>query len=151
MSKRTLKEIENDYKRIRHIVDTTPVASIVELANASGLTASEVKTSLAKHPRIAKIIMAQLENNKEALKAQNKSKATANHTDSKSKAAPTTGQSEETAGFDVGVVIDASIAGIETLEDVFSQLFKSKAKIILTSITLNELEKMQKFRFEKNN
>lgn len=164
MAKRTMKEIEKDYKRIRTVVDTTPVTSIKEIANAVGLTNAEVKTSLAKHPRVEEKIMAQLVKNKEELKAKKKAekevledqKRTEQEAENHQKAfepkkkempeeAHRAEQSEETADFDAGFVIDASITCIEEFEDVLSKLCATKEKIILTSITIKELEKMQKF------
>ena len=163
MAKRTMNEIEKDYKKIRTVVDTTPVTSIKEIAKAVGLSESEVKTSLARHPRIECKIIAQLEKNKEALKAkktaekealeaQRKAEQEANRKkalESKKKERPEVAhkavQLEETVDFDAGFVIDASITGIEELKDVLSKLCVTKAKIILTSVTIKELEKMQKF------
>lgn len=42
-------------------------------------------------------------------------------------------------------VIDASITGIKDIENFLSQLCETNAKIILTSVTLKELENLQKF------
>lgn len=41
-------------------------------------------------------------------------------------------------------VIDASITGIKEIENILSQLCETNAKIILTSVTLKELENLQK-------
>ena len=42
-------------------------------------------------------------------------------------------------------VIDASITGANIFKEYFSKMYESNSKIILTSITIDELEKMQKF------
>lgn len=47
---------------------------------------------------------------------------------------------------DVGFVLDASICGIENLKDILSSIFAKNAKIILTSITIKELKKLQEFK-----
>lgn len=43
-------------------------------------------------------------------------------------------------------VIDASITGLENLDDIFQNIFNNGSKIILTSITITELDKMQKYK-----
>ena len=45
-----------------------------------------------------------------------------------------------------GFVIDASITGIEKLREHLSKICSTQAKLILTSVTIKELEKMQKFK-----
>lgn len=151
MAKRTMSEIEKDYKKIRAVVDTTPVTSIKEIAKAVGLSVSEVKTSLAKHPRIEEKIMAQLEKNKEEFKSMKKAEKETNRKqavelkEKNPKVVNKAKQPGETANFEAGFVIDASITGIEKLENVLSNIRETNAKIILTSVTIKELEKMQKF------
>lgn len=108
MAKRTLNEIEKDFKRIRTVVDTTPVTSIKEIAKAVGLTESEVKTSLSKHPRIEEKILAQLEKNKEA-----KKKAEHEANLKKPLKSKKNEKTEASVDFDAGFVIDASITGTE--------------------------------------
>ena len=50
------------------IVNTKPVTSITAIGKELGLSEMQVKTSLEKHPRVAKRIIKQLEGNKEKLK-----------------------------------------------------------------------------------
>ena len=52
---------------------------------------------------------------------------------------------KETADFNTEFVIDASISGIKGLRSMISFFLAKNARIILTSITINELERMQKF------
>ena len=66
--RRTSKEIERDYQYIRMIVNTKPVTSITAIGKELGLSEMQVKTSMEKHPRVAKRIIKQLEENKEELK-----------------------------------------------------------------------------------
>lgn len=124
MARRTMKEIENDYNRIITFVNTTHVTSIDEIADGVGLSQFQVKSSLAKHPGAEEHILSQLAKNKLATPSE---------------------QHEVTTDFDAEFVIDASITGISNLEDILSKICATKAKIILTSITIKELEKLQKF------
>ena len=65
MRRRSMKEIERDYQYIRMIVNTKPVTSISAIGQELRLSESEVKTSLEKHPRVAKRILEQLAENRE--------------------------------------------------------------------------------------
>lgn len=128
MARRTMNEIEKDYERIITFVNSNSVTSINEIAEGLGLSTFQVKSSLAKHPGAKESIVAQLEENKLAI-------PTEHH--------------EVVTDFDTGFVIDASITGISNLEDVLSKICVTNAKIILTSITIKELEKLQKFHDEQ--
>lgn len=55
---------------------------------------------------------------------------------------PSTKKKEDSIG---GFVIDASIAGVEGILDDLNRICVTQNKIILTTVTINELEKMQKF------
>lgn len=159
MAKRTMNEIERDYKRIINVVATTPVTSIKDIAKKLGLTESKVKTSLSKHPRIEEKIMVQLNKNKEAVKVKKKAekealklqqevKRVANQKvmePKKTENLKVANKPEETADFEAGFLIDASIADIQESENILSKLSATQIKIILTSVTIKELEKMQKF------
>lgn len=142
MARRTNSEIENDYKRIRKVVDTKFVTSIKDIAEATNLSESEVKTSLSKHPRVEKNIFELLEKNKAEYKAKKKTK-TGEETNIPDQETPKKNKTEG-KHCKVGFVIDASICGIENLHDILSDIFTKNAKIILTSITIKELEKLQK-------
>lgn len=143
-----MKEIENDYNRIITFVNTTHVTSINEIAKGVGLSQFQVKTSLAKHPEFERNILAQLEKNKEGLKSVKKEIKHTQALEAKNEKKGTATKLELSAdpdSFDTGVVIDASITGISNLEDILSKICVAKSKIILTSITIKELEKLQKF------
>lgn len=139
MTKRTYKEIEHDYKRIRQVVDTTFVTSIKEIAKKLDLTESAVKTSLSKHPRVEKNIMAQLEKNKQeavAKKEEQKIQDSLKKVDT-----PDTSTSDD---YIHGYVLDASITGYEALLDYLSKISSTTSKIILTTITIKELHRLEK-------
>lgn len=162
LKRRNATEIEKDFRKIRVVVETTPVTSIKEIGKTLGLTDFEVKTSLARHPRIEKNILAQLKKNKEELKAKKKAEKEALETQKKAEEAAKRKQAleskkkkpevankavqpEKNSDLDAGFVIDASIAGIENLENILSNLCEKNERIILTSITIKELERMQKY------
>ena len=54
----------------------------------------------------------------------------------------TSNKNDDISGF----VIDASITGIEDLRDILSKICSTQDKLILTSVTIKELEKMQNFK-----
>lgn len=145
MAKRTMKEIENDFNRILTFASNTHVTSINEIAEGVGLSQFQVKFSLAKHPGSEENILAQLEKNKEETNFKRNLEEGIWGEQKKFEEETKIEQLTETADFDTGFVIDASITGINNLEDVLSKICATKAKIILTSITIKELEKLQKF------
>lgn len=168
MARRTKKEIEKDYEKIRVVVDITPVTSLWDIAEQLGLSVFAVKTSLSKHPRIAKKIMEKLEKNKEKLEAEKEDKREADNKtvlesekkdnqDVNNKTVPESEEkeiqevnqevspSEGASDFEKGFVLDASICGIENLDFILSNLCSGNSRIILTSVTIKELEKLQKF------
>ena len=141
MAKRTAKEVERDYKRIKEIVDTTFVTSIKEVAKVASLSQSEVRTSLAKHPRAEKRILEKLEENRQTLKAK---KAEEENELGNPEEVLEEIDSKPDGGATKEVVIDASISGFKGIEGILSEICKSSTKIILTSITIIELDKLQK-------
>lgn len=70
MTKRTINEIEKDYRRIKRVVETKPVTSIKEIGKITNLSIAEIKTSLSKHPRVSERVLEILENNRKKLKAK---------------------------------------------------------------------------------
>lgn len=141
MARRTVSEIEKDFKKIREFVNVYPATSIKDISKELGLSESEIKTSLSRHPRIEEKILKQLEQNKEALNAMKKAEEEANRKKTL-KAENTKKQVEKATDF----VIDASITGLSEFKTTLYGLCNSKSKIILTSITIKELENMQKFK-----
>ena len=141
--KRTQRQIEKDFLRIRKVAESIDVISINDIAKATNLSMSEVYTSLARHPRIKEKIMLEL---------VEKRKNSGDQIDTDTKYSesfdkPESLEISETASiYDEVFVIDASITGIENLCDTLSEIAKTNTKFILTSITIKELDKMQKFK-----
>ena len=141
--KRTQRQIEKDFLRIRKVAESIDVISINDIAKATNLSMSEVYTSLSRHPRIKEKIMLEL---------VEKRKNSGDQIDTDTKYSesfdkPESLEISETASiYDEVFVIDASITGIENLCDTLSEIAKTNTKFILTSITIKELDKMQKFK-----
>ena len=74
MEKRTIKQIEEDYVKIKNYAFSNDVCSFEELSNATGLSYWEIKTSLSRHPIIDKkirgILIANRAKAKELAKAE---------------------------------------------------------------------------------
>lgn len=149
--KRTQKEIEMDCKKIREAAKTA--TSIKDIERATNLSYFKINSTMAKHPILFKRIKNQLEANKEQSKIKTTNKTS---TDTKKEVALKVQKKEHkhinktnsnfTTKTIKNYVIDASITGIKSLRNDLSKICASDAKIILTSITIKELEKMQKFR-----
>ena len=138
MAKRTQKEIEKDCKRIKEAAKTA--TSIKELEQATGLSYAMINTTLSKHPIIFKRIKEQLDIN---LANREKAKSEAkNQTSPAIKGIETSHVS--TADNFSGFVIDASISGVENIKELLLEICNTDKKIILTSITIKELENLQK-------
>lgn len=138
MAKRTQKEIEKDCKRIKEAAKTA--TSIKELEQATGLSYAMINTTLSKHPIIFKRIKEQLDIN---LANREKAKSEAKkHTSPAINGVETSNVS--TANNLSGFVIDASISGVENIKELLLKICTTDKKIILTSITIRELENLQK-------
>lgn len=162
ITKRTQKEIEKDCKRIKEAAKLS--TSLKDIERATNLSYSEINTTLKKHPIIFKRIKEQLALNKKQaeiekirkkehcslskaeekamLKSKRKSKKVFK---TESITQPIKTESNVSQKLVKDYVIDASITGIKSLRDDISKIFATKSKIILTSITIKELEKLQKF------
>lgn len=154
IQKRTQKEIEKDCKRLKEAAKTA--TTIKELENSTGLSYVMINTTLSKHPTIFKRIKEQLAVNKEKAeaeaqkqkeleakaKAEEKAKKDAMVKEAKQSETVTSNKNDDISGF----VIDASITGIEDLRDILSKICSTQDKLILTSVTIKELEKMQNFK-----
>ncbi len=154
IQKRTQKEIEKDCKRLKEAAKTA--TTMKELENSTGLSYVMINTTLSKHPTIFKRIKEQLAVNKEKAeaeaqkqkeleakaKAEEKAKKDAMVKETKQSETVTSNKNDDISGF----VIDASITGIEDLRDILSKICSTQDKLILTSVTIKELEKMQNFK-----
>ena len=59
-------------EKITTVIDTTPLTSLKALAKATNLSKSEVKDSLASHPKVKEKVLAQLKKNKDEQRALKK-------------------------------------------------------------------------------
>lgn len=149
MAKRTQQEIEKDFKKIREAAKTA--ISIKEIERKTGLSNSAINTSLAKHPTISKRIKEQLAENKEKVELEAKARKEQEELEAKAKKekakleTKNQEESSEESKHVTGYVLDASMTGIMTFDKVISKICKTQEKIILTSVTIKELEKMQRF------
>ena len=144
MTKRTQKEIEADVKRLKEASQTA--TSLAQLSIATGLSYSMINTTLSKHPVIFKRIKAKLEENAELelqkQEAEKQAKLELQKREAE-KQAQLELQKKKAQKSISGYVIDASITGIENLEEILSNLCLSRRKLILTSITIDELNNLQ--------
>lgn len=150
--RRTQKEIENDYRICKTYVEEHPdICTIKELSAAVGLSAKQVRKSLLNHPRVFNKILKGMECAKAQKQAQKElekeaqRKAEQEALAQKKAEADAQRKAEKDTNKIGGFVIDASITGIPGIIDTLGKICSSKRKIILTSITIKELEKMQKF------
>lgn len=139
---RTSLEIERDYKKIREIVETTDVSSIREISEITGLSPMEIRTSLSKHPRVEKTIYERISENKKLKKMQRKNR---NSKVAESKSSNIENKEELQENQTLNYVIDASICGNTNCFNIISDVCKINSKIIITSITLKELNNMQQY------
>lgn len=122
MARRTQKQIEQDYREIREAAKMAE--SFKDLEKMTGLSYSMIITTLEKHPIVFKRLKAQLNINREIDR-----------------------KTEETTVENFHeFVIDASISGIKDLKQIFDEICHKKAKLVLTSVTIRELDQMQKFQ-----
>ena len=124
--KRTQKEIEKDLSRIKAAAQTA--CSIQEVVRQTQLSTSQVNTTLAKHPIVLKRVMNQLKENQEARNQEAK------------------GQKEAQLSREIQTtrfVIDASITNCQEMEDILAMICATGAKIVITSITLIELDRLK--------
>lgn len=154
-TKRTPKEIEKDFKRIREAGEIA--TSMRELERMTSLSYDKIKTTMSKHPIVFKKLKEQIALNKQNAKDERKRRKEAEtlaKAEEKAKLrAEKRSQSDKEEDHSLtgeipkksveGFVIDSSITGVKDLRNILSEIFNTKSKIILTSITINELEKMQ--------
>ena len=138
MAKRTQKEIEQDCKRIKEAAKTA--TSMKELEQATGLSYAMINTTLSKHPIIFKRIKEQLDIN---LANREKAKSEAKKQTSPAIKGIETSHVSTADNFS-GFVIDASISGVKNIKELLLKICNTNKKIILTSITIKELENLQK-------
>lgn len=154
MATRTYKQVERDFRAIKKYVNKhTEVKSIKEIATALGLTVSQVQTSLSRHARVRKDIDEMMEKNRREYRNQMKDDNLAKKARKESDAESVNDSQKNHEDAEERVsdnferfVIDASIMGIDGLFDIFNEICSQKGKLVLTSMTIKELEKMQMFK-----
>ena len=168
--KRTMAEVDRDYTICRKYVKAHgDVSSIKEIANAIGLSESQVMLSLERHPRVHRAILRQIADNQEKCKAELKAKkaeekakrkaeleAKKAEEKAKRKAELEAKKAEEEAkrkaeleakkvDEPISFVIDASITGTDGLGNLLDKIETTDHRVILTSVTIHELEMMQQY------
>ena len=157
--KRTNQQVEKDYQTIRIAAETTTAISLKEFAlELGGITVSQLQTSLDRHPRAKKRILKKIAENArkraETEKARKKAEAEEARKRAEAEEARKRAEAEEArkraeaeeahkrAKAEKAAVLDASIVGFEGLHEYLEQ----KGTLILTSITIRELENLARFR-----
>lgn len=142
VTKRTSKQIEADYMRIKEAAKTAKSWS--EIENITGLSRIQISTSLKRHPIINKRIQEQLLNNKNI-----EDVSSATHEETVPEIIEEVHENHpdtfETKNNSKAYVIDASITETADLRERLKQVCDTNGTIILTSITIKELAKLQKF------
>lgn len=135
MSKRSYIQIEKDYEIIKKFINENgEISSFKEISESVGLTESQVRTSLEKHPRVYSKLKQSIAENRE------------NKIIKKNLNSSQTQETKISQPRPSRFVIDSSIAGIDGLRDMIEKICSEGSEIVLTSITIQELDKMQKFK-----
>lgn len=140
MPRRTQKQIELDCKRIQEAAKTA--TSMKEIEEATGLSQSEINTSLNKHPIISKRVRKQVEDNKAAAEREPKRKLNFEEKDNRAQVV----EPHNDEDFKFGFVIDTSMVEVKSIYEMLCEICATEAKIILTSVVRQELNKMQFFK-----
>lgn len=150
MGKRTQKQIELDCKRIQEAAKTAK--TFKEIGEMTGLSHSEIRTSLSKHPRISKKVQKQVEDNKVAseneMTEKEKSQDVAKNSEAKTpeKEKENVHEHKEDADYDMGFVIDTSMLEVNAIRHMLYEICETDAKIILTSVVRQELNGIQFYK-----
>ena len=133
--KRTKKQILEDYDRIKEAAEIA--TNVEEIAVLTELSKIMINNTLSKYPKDKEKIKNQLKENRKREKENQK----VEKVDNKKQEDKRECNKEMIEGY----VIDASISGVTTIRDDLEKICKTNSKIILTSVTIYELEKMQSF------
>ena len=146
---RTKEQILNDYKVIRKAARTA--RSWKELVSLTGLSHSQIKTTLNYYPVVKQRINEMLQSNSKANCKNDNSGKDADITNGKTrkKVSQYIKRKESTNILDEikpgkTYVIDISVTNFEYIEELFFRILYSGSKIIITSIVNDELEKLSK-------
>lgn len=165
--KRTKKEIEADLKRLQKAAKAA--TSMADLTESTGLSRSQILCTFDKYPEAYQELKEQIGLNQKNSKIQSPSKEAPStmHEEMKSdegvedsgadadimamasatvNAPKVVEDLDYEPDFSVGFVIDASMMKIKDSDTFIDRLCLTEAKIILTSVTIKELDKMQSFQ-----
>lgn len=133
--KRTRQQILEDYNRIKEAAEIA--TNVEDIAVLTGLSKGMINNTLSKYPEDKEKIKSQLKENRKREKDTQKVKKVDNKKQDDKREC-----NEEILE---GYVIDASISGVATIRDDLEKICRTNSKIIVTSVTIYELEKMQSF------
>lgn len=148
MGRRTNKQIEEDFEKIRQCAAWGEVKTLEDIGKKLGLSVSAVKNSLKLHPRIEKKILATLKTRAEEA-TQAKEAKIIQKEESKPKQVKKNPIGDNKSTLTGGFVLDASTTGHGQILERLTQIFATKLQVILTSVTVRELDQLQKINDEK--
>ena len=132
MSRRSADQIKKDYRTIKHYI--RKAQTIKKIASGTGLTVSQVRTSLATYPlhnQRSKKCNRQIQTHDETQERACSKEQFEKQEDMHELASPM-------------YVIDASMLGVQDYEQFLDKMISEGAKIILTNVTISELDTAQK-------
>lgn len=158
--KRGKKEIEADLKQLQKAAKTA--TSIADLTESTGLSQHQIRYTFAKYPKAYEELKELFSLNRKNRKNQSSSKESTSminegiesnglNTDTMDMssvtvdALKTSDDLDLEPNFSVGFVLDACMVKINDFDIFLKRLSLTEAKIILTSITIKELDKLQFF------
>lgn len=141
MARRTQRQIELDCKRIQEAAKTA--TTMKQIGDVTGLTQSEIRTSLSKHPRISKKVQMQVEANKAAAEAISEEEKAQPKVEVPKTNEPVIPQTNNHSDFKTGFVIDTSMVEVDAISQMLDKICETDAKVILTSVVRQELNRMQ--------
>lgn len=162
--KRSIVEMQADVKRLLKASETA--TTMAELTKVTGMPYAKISRTFSKYPDAYEKLKKQLATNLANSKSKAKSEAAAvaieeplnvslepkpetSAITAKSAEAIQHVDQDEEPEFTCGFVVDASIMQLADADIFLDRLLVTEAKIILTSITLKELDKMQSFEDEQ--
>lgn len=160
MGRRTEKEIEEDFRKIKVTVEIKEnICSLKEVAELTELSESAVRTSLHRHPKVEDKIMQTLEERKKHVpsakkehvkKSESSQNKLARHKMpewQKDRAEASLKKLKEREKImkkeTLSVIVDSTIAPIDAIGRKLLRIIDHGSKITLTTITIKELDSMR--------
>lgn len=157
--KRSFVEMQADVKRLLEAAKT--VSTMAELTKVTGMPYAKISRTFSKYPDAFEKLKKQLATNLANSKSQKKAEKAAtpleglevslepkqelNVSTTKPAQNATCIDQDEEPEFTCGFVVDASIMKLDGADIFLNRLLATEGKIILTSMTIKELDKMQGF------